>query len=263
MKNYIIGIVLLLAAGFLMLDPLQWQPRAVPVDDAPNEPDSPADASQSAGTPPSIEPESAETQVGNTPDENASSALSETTPITLGEEKLNYALENDYSLPVFTNHMGGIREVRLKEQGRLSKDYNMTHEGEPLLSLALEDENGREYKSSLPDPRAFRLVPQTDPAKILYQWELAGQLRVEREYTREANSTYVILHETRITNLGKTDRFFERIKFNLGDAFRIPRLYNPFDSSETYLNVGYYNAGIPLAEGCSCAECSGRIDGEE
>ena len=99
MKNYIIGIVLLLAAGFLMLDPLQWQPRAVPVDDAPNEPDSPADASQSAGTPPSIEPESAETQVGNTPDENASSALSETTPITLGEEKLNYALENDYSLP--------------------------------------------------------------------------------------------------------------------------------------------------------------------
>ena len=139
----------------------------------------------------------------------------------------------------------------------------MTHEGEPLLSLALEDENGREYKSSLPDPRAFRLVPQTDPAKILYRWEVAGQLRVEREYVREANSTYVILHETRITNLGKTDRFFERIKFNLGDAFRIPRLYNPFDSSETYLSVGYYNAGLPLAEGCSCAECSGRIDGEE
>ena len=27
--------------------------------------------------------------------------------------------------------------------------------------------------------------------------------------------------------------------------------------------MGYYNAGLPLAEGCSCAECSGRIDGEE
>ena len=38
MKNYIIGIVLLLVAGFLMLDPLQWQPRAIPVDQVPNEP---------------------------------------------------------------------------------------------------------------------------------------------------------------------------------------------------------------------------------
>ena len=62
-------------------------------------------------------------------------------------------------------------------------------------------------KANLPDPRAFRLVPQTDPTKILYRWEVAGQLRIEREYVREANSTYVILHETRITNLGKTDRF--------------------------------------------------------
>jgi YidC/Oxa1 family membrane protein insertase len=263
MKNYIIGIVLLLAAGFLMLDPLQWQPRAVPVENVPNVTDSPAGASQSAGTPSSNEPGPVKTQAGNAPDGNASPALPVATPITLSEEKLEYALENEYSSPVFSNHAGGIREVRLKKQGRLSKDYNMTHEGEPLLSLALEDENGREYKSALPDPRAFRLVPQTDPTKILYRWEVAGQLRIEREYIREANSTYVILHETRITNLGKTDRFYERIKFHLGDAFRIPRLYNPFDSSKTYLNVGYYNAGIPLAEGCSCAECSGRIDGEE
>jgi hypothetical protein len=43
----------------------------------------------------------------------------------------------------------------------------------------------------------------------------------------------------------------------------MPRLYNPFDNAATYLNVGYYNAGLPLAEGCSCAECSGRIDGEK
>ena len=41
------------------------------------------------------------------------------------------------------------------------------------------------------------------------------------------------------------------------------RLYNPFDNAATYLNVGYYNDGLPLAEGCSCAECSGRIDGEK
>lgn len=263
MKNYIIGIVLLLVAGFLMLDPLQWQPRAVPVDQVPNEPVGFADANRSTESRSSLDPLPTDAQRQNTTDGNASPALPVATPITLSEEKLEYALENEYSSPVFSNHAGGIREVRLKKQGRLSKDYNMTHEGEPLLSLSLEDENGREYKSALPDPRAFRLVPQTDPTKILYRWEVAGQLRIEREYVREANSTYVILHETRITNLGETDRFYERIKFHLGDAFRIPRLYNPFDSSETYLNVGYYNAGLPLAEGCSCAECSGRIDGEE
>ena len=49
----------------------------------------------------------------------------------------------------------------------------------------------------------------------------------------------------------------------LGTAFRIDRLYNPFDNASTYLNVGDYNSGAPLAEGCSCAECSGRIDGEK
>jgi hypothetical protein len=39
-------------------------------------------------------------------------------------------------------------------------------------------------------------------------------------------------------------------------------MYNPFDQASTYLSVGYYNEGAPLAEGCSCATCSGRIDGE-
>ena len=48
----------------------------------------------------------------------------------------------------------------------------------------------------------------------------------------------------------------------LGSSFQIPRMYNPFDQASTYLSVGYYNDGAPLAEGCSCATCSGRIDGE-
>ena len=39
-------------------------------------------------------------------------------------------------------------------------------------------------------------------------------------------------------------------------------MYNPFDNASTYLNVGYYNAGPSIPEGCSCATCSGRIDGE-
>ena len=50
--------------------------------------------------------------------------------------------------------------------------------GNLFFPLALEDENGREYKSAA-RPRAFRLVPQTDLRKILYRWEVAGQLRIE------------------------------------------------------------------------------------
>ena len=264
MKNYIIGFLLLLAAGFLMLDPLQWQPKVEPVDNTPKETASEDESSQLDGTSPSVDRRVEEPQAQILAEKNSSSASRTAVPATLGKEQFKNALENDYSAPVFSNHTGAIREVRLKKQGRLSKDYNMTHsEGEPLLSLSFEDENGRPYKRVLPDPRAFRLIPQTDPMKILYRFEVAGEIRVEREYYREANSSYVIDHETRITNLKSSPMFYERMKFYLGAAYQIPRLYNPFDSSETYLNVGYYNAGTPLAEGCSCAECSGRIDGAE
>jgi YidC/Oxa1 family membrane protein insertase len=262
MKNYIIGIGLLLVAGFLVLDPLQWQPREEPINNGSNESASLGDSNQSGGLIPSIGPSPEGVEPRIIAEGNASPALLMATPITLGEEKLENALENDYSSPVFSNHTGGIREVRLKKQGRLSKDYVMTHEGEPLLSLSFEDENGRVLKQALPGPRAFQLVEQTDPMKIIYRWEVAGKLRIEREYSREANSSYVINHKTRITNLETVPRVYERMRLHLGSAFQIPRLYNPFDSSETYLNVGYYNAGEPRTEGCSCAECSGRIDGE-
>lgn len=264
MKNYIIGFLLLLAAGFLMLDPLQWQPKVQPVSDTPKETAAEDVFSQLGGPSPSADLNAENPQAQIVGEGNSSTAFPSANPITLGKEQFKNALENDYSAPLFSNHTGGIREVRLKKQGRLSKDYNMSHsEGEPLLSLSFEDENGRPYKNVLPDPRAFRLVPQTDPMKILYRFEVAGEIRIEREYYREANSSYVIGHETRITNLKTTPLFYERMKFHLGAAYQIPRLYNPFDSSETYLNVGYYNAGTPLAEGCSCAECSGRIDGVE
>ncbi|MBT3638082.1 MAG: membrane protein insertase YidC [Opitutae bacterium] len=258
MKNYIIGIVLLLVAGFLMLDPLQWQPRGEPSNNGSNDPSSSGDSNQSDGTIPSLDPSPKEVEP-RIAEGNASPALPVATPITQAEEKLEYALENDYSLPVFSNHTGGIREIHLKKHGRLSKDYNMTHEGESLMSLAFEDEEGRVLKESKPGP--YELVEKTD-RKILYRWESPGKLRVEREYVREANSSYVIQHQTRVTKLGDSSLSFDRMRLHLGSAFQIPRLYNPFDSSETYLNVGYYNAGAPLSEGCSCAECSGRIDGE-
>ena len=92
MKNYIIGIVLLLVAGFLMLDPLQWQPRAVPVDQVPNEPVGFADANRSTEPRSSLDPLPTDAQRQDTTDGNASPALPVATPITLSEEKLGVCL---------------------------------------------------------------------------------------------------------------------------------------------------------------------------
>jgi YidC/Oxa1 family membrane protein insertase len=197
----------------------------------------------------------------NLPEGNASTVLPIEKPVVLGEEQLESGLENDHSSFVFTNHTGGLREIRLNKYDRLSKEYDMKQQGEPLLALSFEDENGGLRKGIIPKPRDFKLI-ENSPRKVLYQLYLPGKLKIEREYLRDSNSTYVFDHKTIITNLSPNPVLFERMRLHLGSAFQIKRLYNPFDSSETYLNVGYYNAGAPLAEGCSCAECSGRIDGE-
>ena len=178
------------------------------------------------------------------------------------DEELYEGLSNNFSSLIFTNYAGGVREVNLKQFSRLSRDYNMSHPGEPLLSLSFEDESGRKLSGELSIPREYKRVPMGDNS-IVYQWEIPNMLRIERRYTREDNSTYVFNHKTVLTNLSLNPLPLGRVKLNLGSAFRMPRLYNPFDNAATYLNVGYYNAGLPLAEGCSCAECSGRIDGEK
>lgn len=178
------------------------------------------------------------------------------------EEELFEGLANEFSTLVFTDHSGGVREVKLKEFSRLSRDYNMTHVGDSMLSLSFEDEEGRKLPGVLSSPRKYEKV-RSDRSSVVYEWKLANFLKIERIYTREDNSTYLFDHKTILTNLSTNPLALDRVKINLGTAFRMPRLYNPFDNAATYLNVGYYNAGLPLAEGCSCAECSGRIDGEK
>ena len=176
-------------------------------------------------------------------------------------ESLTESLSNQHSSIVFTNSSGSIREVKLKEFSRLSRDYNMSHFNEPMLALSFEDESGRSLMGAAA-PENYELV-KNENGSIVYRWEKANELRIERYYSREDNDTYVFYHKTVLTNLGKTPLVLDRVKLNLGSAFRMERLYNPFDNAATYLNVGYYNDGLPLAEGCSCAECSGRIDGEK
>ena len=178
------------------------------------------------------------------------------------EEELFEGLANEFSTLVFTDHSGGVREVKLKEFSRLSRDYNMTHVGDSMLSLSFEDEEGRKLPGVLSSPRKYEKV-RSDRSSVVYEWKLANFFKIERIYTREDNSTYLFDHKTILTNLSTNPLALDRVKINLGTAFRMPRLYNPFDNAATYLNVGYYNAGLALAEGCSCAECSGRIDGEK
>ena len=257
MKNYLIGIILLVLAFFLL-----WRQGARQMDLPPQ------DANSSVPSVPLVDRNNSSGDQNLTisapvdlPEGNASPVLPIEKPVVLGKEQLVSGLENSYSSLIFSNHTGGLREVRLNKYDRLSKEYDMIQQGEPLLALSFEDENGRLLKGIIPDPRAFRLI-ENSPRKVLYRWESPGKLRIEREYLRDSNSTYVFAHQTRITNLGKDPLAFERMRLHLGSAFQIPRLYNPFDSSATYLNVGYYNSGAPLTEGCSCAECSGRIDGE-
>ena len=196
-------------------------------------------------------------------DQNLSQTTFPSSPFEITKnEKLYEGLTNEYSTLVFTNHSGGVREVKLKEFSRLSRDYNMTHVGDSMLSLSFEDEDGRKLPGVLSSPREYKRV-RSDESSVVYEWELPNVLRIERIYSRENNSTYLFDHRTILTNLSTNPLALERVKLNLGTAFRMPRLYNPFDNAATYLNVGYYNAGLPLAEGCSCAECSGRIDGQK
>ena len=196
-------------------------------------------------------------------DQNLSQTTFPSSPVEITKnEELYEGLTNEYSTLVFTNHSGGVREVKLKEFSRLSRDYNMTHVGDSMLSLSFEDEEGRKLPGVLSSPREYKRV-RSDESSVVYEWELPNVLRIERIYSRENNSTYLFDHRTILTNLSTNPLALERVKINLGTAFRMPRLYNPFDNAATYLNVGYYNAGLPLAEGCSCAECSGRIDGQK
>ena len=196
-------------------------------------------------------------------DQNSSLAeLRLSTRKELGQEVLFEGLANDFSSFVFTNYSGGIREVKLREFSRLSRDYSMNHIGDSMLSLSFEDEEGRRLPGLFSSPREYQRI-QKGASNILFRWEVPNVIKIDRYYSRDNNSTYVFNHKTIITNLSGDLLPFDRINLNLGSAFRMPRLYNPFDNAATYLNVGYYNAGLKLPEGCSCAECSGRIDGEK
>mgnify|MGYP000046297602 FL=1 len=181
--------------------------------------------------------------------------------VQLGEEKLTDGLSTNLSSITFSNHTGAIRSVQLHESERLNKAYDIEHSEQPLLGIAFEDESGALLSEALPNPRGFRLI-ESSPSRVVYRWESPGNLSIDRIYERSEADGYGLIHKTVFRSLRDSPMVIDRVRMYLGSSFQIPRMYNPFDQASTYLSVGYYNEGAPLAEGCSCATCSGRIDGE-
>ena len=137
----------------------------------------------------------------------------------------------------------------------------MTQPGTPLLGISFHKTDGSEI-GLFNNTKNFTSIEDINNQRISFNWISNDKIKITREYWRENNSSYLIHHRTSIENLNDYPVQLDKIKLHLGSAFQIPRLYNPFDNSSTYLNIGYYNSGPALAEGCSCAKCSGRIDGE-
>ncbi len=180
----------------------------------------------------------------------------------LGDEILTPGLSTDLSSVLFSNHTGGIRSIQLHKSDRLSKAYDLNHTQNPLLGIALEDNAGNLIAEGLPNPREFKIVEENSQ-RIVFRWKSNNDLQIDRIYERDPSDGYLINHRTIFKNLRSAPIAIDRVRMFLGSSFQIPRMYNPFDQASTYLSVGYYNDGAPLAEGCSCATCSGRIDGEK
>ena len=265
MKNYLIGFSLLLLAVYLYIEQAKEQQRAA---EAAREAAAEAlvDGNQTSASvisPPKIIP--VERNVTKTSDSSENYAATSAVVVSPQEEKTYEGLASDSSSYVFTNFDGAIRAVRLAKGSRLNKDYEMAFpkNAEAPFALFFEDEDGRTLTISGFERSAYEIDEATGHLSNMVTFvNRSGSVEIRREYVREANETYIVRHKTTVKNLGASTLKLDRMRVGLGAALPIRRLYNPFDYSETYLNVGYYNSGTPQAVGCSCAKCSGRIDGE-
>ena len=257
MKNYLLG------AGFLVLAfYLIWQQGAEQIEYSDrlsnkevNEQTQRVEIIEGNSSPYSITP-GIEPGIVNSEDSTPFAAV-----VQLGEEKLTDGLSTNLSSITFSNHTGAIRSVQLHQSERLNKAYDIDHSEQPFLGIAFEDESGALLSEALPNPRDFRLI-ESSPNRVVYRWESPGNLSIDRIYERSEVDGYGLIHKTVFRSLRDSPMVIDRVRMYLGSSFQIPRMYNPFDQATTYLSVGYYNEGAPLPEGCSCATCSGRIDGE-
>ena len=256
MKNYLLGIIFLVLAFYLL-----WQQGNEQIEYAKQ---SPGDSVEIAQDTPKNESDAV--SFADQTNDGVQSIVANPTKglqsIQLDEEILTRGLQNELSSFVFSNHSGAIRSISLHKSNRLNKSYELQNPSEPLLGIAFEDSTGRVLDNAIANPRGFKIV-ENSANKLVYRWQVESEFRIDRIYERSSEDGYVIQHRTVFENLKDVPTAIERVRLFLGSYFQIPRMYNPFDQASTYLSVGYYNDGAPLAEGCSCATCSGRIDGEK
>ena len=257
MKNYLLGAGFLVLAFYLM-----WQQGAEQIeysdrllDKEVNEQTQRVEVIEANSSLYSIAPGLEPRNV------NSEGSTQFASVVQLGEEKLTDGLSTDLSSITFSNHTGAIRSVQLHQSERLNKAYDIDHSEQPFLGIAFEDESGVLLSEALPNPRDFSLI-ESSPSRVVYRWESPGNLSIDRIYERSEVDGYGLIHKTVFRSLRDSPMVIDRVRMYLGSSFQIPRMYNPFDQASTYLSVGYYNEGAPLPEGCSCATCSGRIDGE-
>ena len=253
MKNYIIGFCFLAGAFFLI-----WKQSEEQIERA-------KEATPSTSLPSDSNFTAAVIDSNDSVVKSNLRIVGEANAVAINEplenEILTETLSNEFSSLTFTNYLGGLRSVNLHKHDRLSKSYEMTQPGEPFLGISFHKMDGSEI-NLFSNSKNFLITDESAPNKISFEWVSDEKIKIVREYWRDNNSTYLLNHRTSVENLNDYPVQLDKLRLQLGSAFQIPRLYNPFDNSSTYLNVGYYNAGPPLAEGCSCAQCSGRIDGE-
>ena len=120
----------------------------------------------------------------------------------------------------------------------------MIQPGEPLLGISFYNMDGSK-RNLFKKTKNFSRKYETNDKKITFELISSENIKITREYWRENNSSYMVNHLTIIENLNDFPVQVDKVRLHLGSAFQIPRLYNPFDNSSTYLNVGYYNDGPP------------------
>ena len=190
MKNILIGISMLLLAFFLLWE--QGQQQQELIDQARSSDENfQENFYESNISAPAFE-QASNSQIVQR-ELNASQTVIPVASDEIEKEELFEGLSNDFSNLIFTNQTGAVREVKLKKFSRLSRDYNMSHVGDGMLSLTFEDEDGRKLPGFSSFPGGFKRV-KSDPQSIVYLWEIPNRLRIKRHYTREDNSTYVFEH---------------------------------------------------------------------
>ena len=253
MKNYLLGIGFLVLAFYLI-----WEQGAEQINSNKRDLITPQKSTEN------LQPFEEDQKSISVADDSGLETLTSINNFSqnkLSQEILTPGLSSGLSSLTFTNHTGGIRSIMLHQSDRLSKSYDCNYSDDPLLGITFEDSSGNLISNTLPNPRDFKLIEHSS-TKMVFRWKSNTDLQIDRVYERNPNEGYLVRHRTIFENLKESPIAIDRVRMSLGSSFQIPRMYNPFDQASTYLSVGYYNDGAPVAEGCSCATCSGRIDGE-